>query len=147
MEIRPTAPEEAAALAALLARFFAEEGFAASPAEITQRAGVFLAEPANAAFLAWVGGDAVGAATVTTGFGFEAGRYAEIEDLYVLPGHRRRGVARALIAASQTWCRERGCSHLEVVVTPEGDDRHGLGEWYRALGFAETGRRILQKPV
>jgi aminoglycoside 6'-N-acetyltransferase I len=142
MEIRPAAITDAETLASLLARFFAEEGFAASHQEIRDRAGTFLAEAANAAFLAWEGGWAVGAATVTTCFGFETGRQAEIEDLYVLPESRHRGVARALIAATLAWCREGGCSDVEVVVTPDGEAHHGLGAWYRSLGFADTGRRI-----
>jgi len=143
MEISRARPEDADALAALLARFFAEKGFAASPDEIRRRADVFLVEQANAAFLAVEGGLPVGTATVTTVFGFETGRQAEIEDLYVLPGWRSRGVGKALVEAARGWCREHGCTDVEVVVTPEGEARHGLGTWYRSLGFAETGRRIL----
>jgi ribosomal protein S18 acetylase RimI-like enzyme len=147
MEVRRAAPADAGALAALLSRFFAEEGFAGAPGEIRGRAGAFLAESANAAFLAEEGGTVVGAATVTTGFGFEAGRRAEIEDLYVLPDRRHHGVARALIEAALAWCRERECADVEVVVTPEGDARHGLSAWYRSLGFADTGRHIHQMPL
>lgn len=145
MEIRRAGPGDAEPLAGLLAHFFAEEGFAASAAEIRERADVFLAEEANAAFLALGDGLPVGAATVTTVFGFETGRQAEIEDLYVLPEHRRRRVGRALVAAALAWCRERGCADVEVVITAEGDARHGLGTWYRGLGFSETGRRILHR--
>jgi len=144
MEIRRAAPGDAPVLAALLARFFAEEGFATSAGEIRRRADTFLAEAANAAFLALEGETPIGTATVTTGFGFETGRQAEIEDLYVLPDRRRQGVARALIGAALSWCRDRGCADVEVVVTPEGDASHGLGAWYRSLGFADTGRRIHQ---
>ena len=49
-----------------------------------------------------------------------------------------------MIDAALAWCRQRECTDAEVVVTPEGDARHGLGGWYRGLGFAETGRRTLQ---
>ena len=145
MEIRRALPADAGPLAALLARFFTEEGFAASAAEIRERADVFLAEAANAAFLAFDDATPAGAATVTTGFGFETGRQTEIEDLYVLPDRRRRGVARGLIDAAVAWCREQGCADVEVVITHEGDARHNLGAWYRGLGFEETGRRILSR--
>lgn len=144
MEIHRAPPDHAEDLAGLLTRFFAEERFAASAEDIRRRADVFLAEPANAAFLAREDGLPVGAATVTTVFGFETGRQAEIEDLYVLPDRRGRGVARALIDAAFAWCRARDCTDVEVVVTPEGDARHGLGAWYRSLGFTDTGRRIHQ---
>jgi len=91
MEVRRARPGDAEVLAGLLARFFAEEGFAASAGEIRERADTFLAEQADAAFLAIEGDEPLGAATVTTGFGFATGRQAEAEDLYVLPDRRRRG--------------------------------------------------------
>lgn len=142
--IRQARRGDAETVASLVARFFAEEGFATPSADVAVRAERFLAEPANAAFLAFVGDTAVGVATVTTAFGFETGAYAELEDLYVLPDHRGRGLATGLIEAVARWCEARGCSDVEVVVTPEGDDARGLGAWYRSLGFDDTGRRILE---
>jgi GNAT superfamily N-acetyltransferase len=74
----------------------------------------------------------VAVATVTTAFGFEVGRYAEMEDLYVLPEHRRQGWATQLVDAAIDWWRRRGCAELEVVVTREGQRAHRLVEWYGA---------------
>jgi len=147
MTVRRAEADDAAAVSDLVARFFAEEGFAASAGEVKARASTFLAEPANAAFLYERDGVAVGVATATTVFGFETGRYGEIEDLYVLPVYRGRGVGRELIDAAVRWCRERGCRHVEVVVTPGAEIRHGLTGWYRSLGFVETGRTILQRDL
>ena len=73
MEIRRALPADAGPLAALLTRFFAEEGFAVSAAEIRERADVFLAEAANAAFLAFEEGTPAGAATLTHGLRLETG--------------------------------------------------------------------------
>jgi aminoglycoside 6'-N-acetyltransferase I len=92
-----------------------------------------------------VDGMAIGVATVTTTFGFEVGRYAELEDLYVLPEHRRSGVAAELIDSVAAWCRSCDCRVLEVVMTPEGESRYDLTRWYRDRGFRDAGRRILSR--
>lgn len=145
MRVGRAAPGDASIVGALIARFFAEEDFAGDPAVVAARAAGFLEDDHNAAFLAWEGSDPVGVATVTTTFGFEMGRYAELEDLFVVPEQRRRGVARALVDAAVAWAGSTGCSVVEIVVTPDGDERHGLGAWYRTVGFTETGRRILHR--
>ena len=71
------------------------------------------------------------------------GRYAELEDLYVVPAHRSSGVASDLVEAAVAWCRSRDCSIVEVVVTPDGEQRHHLTGWYLRRGFSDGGRRIL----
>jgi GNAT superfamily N-acetyltransferase len=147
MTVRRAGPDDAAVVADLVSRFFAEEGFATTPAQVAERAETFLGDDSNAAFLFEREGAAVGVATVTTVFGFETGRYAEIEDLYVLPVYRGRGVGRDLVEAAVAWSAERGCADVEVVVTPAGEGRHGLGGWYRLLGFADSGRRIMQREL
>jgi hypothetical protein len=85
LRVLPARPEQAAAVTGLLARFFAEEGFAVPAATVGERVASFLTEPANAVFLAWRGARAVGVATVTTRFGIEYGLGGELEDLYVCP--------------------------------------------------------------
>jgi GNAT superfamily N-acetyltransferase len=131
----------------VISRFFAEEGFAVPQAVVAERAALFLRQPNNTAFLAVGGEGVVGVVTVTTSFGFEAGWCAEIEDLYVLPGHRRTGLGSHLLAAALGWCRERGCSKAEIIVTSDGDARHGLRAWYLARGFTDGGRRLLELPL
>ena len=147
VEIRPASPSDGAAFGGLISRFFAEEGFAAPPAVVAERIGRFLEQPGNAAFLAFDGDLAVGVATVTTSYGLEVGWCAEIEDLYVLPDRRRAGLGGLLLGAALAWCRERGCSKAEIIVTPDGDTRHGLSGWYAARGFSDGGRRLLELPL
>jgi ribosomal protein S18 acetylase RimI-like enzyme len=50
-----------------------------------------------------------------------ARRCGQIEDLFILPSHRRRGAAHVLLAAAESMARARGLSHLRWFV-PEGDD-------------------------
>jgi GNAT superfamily N-acetyltransferase len=139
-------PGQAAAVAELVARFFAEEGFAVTTT-LGGRVEEFLVRPANAVFLAWRGPRPVGVATVTISFGLEHGLTGELEDLYVLPDARGAGVAWRLIEAVTGWCRSRGGSLLEVVVTAEGQQAHDLVGYYRRRGFVDEGRRLLGRSI
>jgi len=73
----------------------------------------------------------------------EWGRVAEIGDLYVEPAHRGRGWARCLVGAAIDWSRRRGCGSLYVTVTPEGEARHRLSQFYKGLDFEPTGRTTM----
>jgi aminoglycoside 6'-N-acetyltransferase I len=62
-----------------------------------------------------------------------------VEAWYVVPDARRRGVGRALMAAAETWARERGYAELasDAVIDNRASERAHL-----ALGFAEVERAI-----
>ncbi len=55
----------------------------------------------------------------------------ELEDLFVDPGHMRRGIASALVSRIAEILRARGAERLEVTANP-----HALA-FYRAVGFIE----------
>ena len=59
-----------------------------------------------------------------------AGLFASIEDLYVRPGSRRRGVGRALLEVVAERCRTRGVSYVEAQVEDEE-----AAAFYSALGY------------
>ncbi len=63
----------------------------------------------------------------------EAGDIFELEDLFVDPGWRRRGIATALVNRIAQVLRARGVERLEVTANP-----HALG-FYRAAGFIDCG--------
>ena len=63
----------------------------------------------------------------------EGGR-GEIPELWVRPGARRRGVARALVEAACRWLQERGARRVEVRV--HAANREGQAFW-RALGWGD----------
>lgn len=63
----------------------------------------------------------------------EAGGTFELEDLFVDPGWRRRGIATALVNGIVEVLRVRGVERLEVTANP-----HALG-FYRAAGFIDCG--------
>lgn len=61
-----------------------------------------------------------------------AGLFVSIEDLYVEPDARRRGVGRALLEAVGERCAARGVSYVEAQVEDEE-----AAAFYAALGYEE----------
>ena len=71
------------------------------------------------------------------------GLFASIEDLYVRPEARRRGVGRALLAAAHERCKEHNISYVEAQV-----DEKVAELFYAALGYEpETGVRVLSRSL
>jgi GNAT superfamily N-acetyltransferase len=124
----------------LLIRFFREEGFATPPAQIADNLDLMLADPSCWCAVAIRGGMVQAVVTVSMVRYIEWGRLGEIGDLYVLPEHRRNGLARRLIGAAKAWCRDQGCSAVAVTITPIGEERHRLSRFYCKLGFELSGR-------
>lgn len=62
---------------------------------------------------------------------------AWIPDLYVAPGNRRRGLARALLDACAREARRRRCHRL---VLESGHKRTEAHRLYESYGFADLGR-------
>jgi len=63
----------------------------------------------------------------------EAGGIVELEDLFVDPGWRQRGVATALVSCIVDVWRAQGVECLEVTANP-----HARG-FYSAAGFIDCG--------
>lgn len=127
----------------LLARFFREEGFATPRHLIAKNLEQMLADEACWIAVAVALGQPSGVITVTTMRYVEWGRLAEIGDLYVVPARRGRGLARRLLGAAVDWSRQRGCNGIYVTVTPEGEARHRLSQFYSRLDFEPTGRTTM----
>ena len=64
---------------------------------------------------------------------------AFLEGLYVVPGSRRRGVARALVESVMEWALRQGCSELASDSLLDNSAAHAA---HRALGFEETERVV-----
>lgn len=71
--------------------------------------------------------------------GTESSPVAFLEGLYVVPTHRRRGVARSLVAAVGEWAATRGCHEFASDTALENELSHAV---HRALGFVETERVV-----
>mgnify|MGYP004568244097 CR=1 FL=1 len=89
-------------------------------------------------FAAEQGGRAVGMCSVSRCWStFSCGWTAALEDFYVEPAFRKKGIARLLAGAAQRWCAEQGIASLTVCCAPCDE---GM---YRALGFSEPLGRTL----
>ena len=128
---------------ALLEKFFREEGFTTPSERIEANLELMLQDTSCWAALARVDGKPVGVVTVSTMVYVEWGRMGEIGDLYVLPHHRKSGIARALIDAALVWCQVKSCLAVSVVITQDGEQRHGLSKFYAGLKFKPTGRTFM----
>ena len=70
-------------------------------------------------------------------------RFASVEDLYVRPEARRRGVGRALLEAVDELCAERGISYVEAQVEEKEAE-----QFYAALHYEpEAGVRVLSRSL
>lgn len=145
IEVEPIGPQSLEPAIALLCQFFMEEGFNTPPDRVRSNLAAMVSDQS-----CWIGvatkGDAVvGVVTVTSMLYVEWGRLGEIGDLYVQPAHRNSGAGRALVEAALTWCREKHCGAVSVVITPDGETRHRLSQYYAAQGFRSTGRTIMTR--
>jgi aminoglycoside 6'-N-acetyltransferase I len=62
-------------------------------------------------------------------------RVAYLEGWYVVPEMRRRGIGRALVAASEDWARAQGCAEFASDAVLDNVESAAAHE---ALGFTET---------
>jgi ribosomal protein S18 acetylase RimI-like enzyme len=60
--------------------------------------------------------------------------YAFVSDLVVLPGHRRRGVGRELLAMAERYARSRGARSLRIGVLARNTTARHL---YGSAGFSD----------
>jgi len=96
--------------------------------------------PDFTAFGAFKGETLIGFAEATIRV-FPANRpSAHLEGIYVVPGHRRKGVASGLLTAVQAWACANGCAHLG---SDAELDNAASQAWHATRGFAETDRLIV----
>ncbi|MBO5034456.1 MAG: GNAT family N-acetyltransferase, partial [Oscillospiraceae bacterium] len=62
-----------------------------------------------------------------------------LEGIYVRPGSRRKGVARALLSACEGWAREQGCTEFASDCELKNENS---AAFHLASGFAEANRII-----
>ena len=96
-----------------------------------------LAKPTGEYLIAWEGSDPVGHAHIDWAL-----EPPELQDVFVLAAHRRRGIATALTNAAEDRVRMRGGAVLSLTVGKANEAAQAL---YRKLGYmrtAEPPRRV-----
>ena len=92
--------------------------------------------PTTLIFLAFCDGEAVGIAVCFIGFStFAARPLINIHDLAVLPGRRKEGIGRGLLAAVESRARELDCCKVTLEVL---ENNHRAMHVYAAAGFAQA---------
>jgi GNAT superfamily N-acetyltransferase len=87
-------------------------------------------------------GEAAGVVTVVESFAIYAGGdYGVIDELYVVPEFRSRGVGRLLIEAVKMRGRERGWLRVDVTAPPEKRWARTV-KFYESQGFVFTGPKL-----
>jgi GNAT superfamily N-acetyltransferase len=92
--------------------------------------------PTSLIFLAYRKDKAIGIATCFLGFStFAAKPLIHIDDLSVLPAHRRQGVGQRLLTEIEEKAREMDCCKLTLQVQ---ENNHSARQVYAAAGFAQA---------
>jgi GNAT superfamily N-acetyltransferase len=145
-EVREARQGELSALLDLATAFYTEGGFTTPVWQLRENLLVLLDSDSARVAVACGRNDEIGGFAITTfSFGLEYGRVAELEELFVVPAHRRSGIGRALIDDSADWARSRGCRAVELVVAPNGNNVDHLFNYYAHQGFTSEGRQILSR--
>jgi ribosomal protein S18 acetylase RimI-like enzyme len=143
--IVPAASDDLATLLDLISRQLDEHGIR-RPDRLRVAIGEALSRPELGFFLlARVGGRVAGVAYVSFSWGLEhGGRSAWLEELYVVPEGRNRGVGSRLLDAALRRARDAGCAALDLEVEHShrraenlyrraGFERHSRSRWVRRL--------------
>ena len=139
MTIRQATPEDLEAFIRLALLLWPDHEFSDLAADLAP----LLEDPAAAVLLCECDGRAVGFAQCQLRRdyveGCETSPVGYLEGVFVEAGHRRQGVAAALVAACQDWARAQGCR--EFASDCELDNIGSL-RFHLSVGFEEAGRVI-----
>jgi ribosomal protein S18 acetylase RimI-like enzyme len=95
------------------------------------------------AWLLWLGEKPAGYVILTLGYSFEfRGRDAFIDELYIEPEFRRRGLGRRALEFLEERARASGVNALHLEVDRGNDPAMEL---YRRTGYENHGRHLLTK--
>ncbi len=140
--IRNAGPADADAIVTMMEAFYAEDDMPFDPGRADSAVRQLLEAPdLGRAWIAERHGEIAGYAVLTLGFSLEyMGRDGFVDDLYVRPGHRGRGIGTAMLGELLGACqvlRVRAL-HLEV-----GRGKAGAQSLYRRFGFVDHDRLLM----
>jgi GNAT superfamily N-acetyltransferase len=127
-------------LLTLMSEFYSEGGYTLDRAHAGEAFAELLADERLG--YVWLIDDDMGYLVVTLRFGMEyGGQMACLDDLYVVPHARNRGLATAALLEVRDFCQKAGIRAMTVEV---GDTNVPAQAVYRRVGFTEPpGRQLL----
>jgi ribosomal protein S18 acetylase RimI-like enzyme len=142
--IRATVPADVAELLPLMREFYAGEELPFDGSVLRRALAELWSEPLHGgAWIARAGEDAVGYGVLCCGFSLEyRGRDAFVDELYVRPAWRDRGIGNRLLDAMESRCREQGIVALHLEVDHDNPDGRRL---YTRRGFVDHRRHLMTK--
>ena len=145
-QVRTAGPEDVVTLVALMAEFYAESGFSLAAAPATRTFERLIGDPAlGQVWLMEHDGQPAGYVVLTVSFSMEyGGLRGFVDDLFVRPACRRRGLGTAALAEVKRACAVRGVRALLVEAGPDNDRALGV---YRRSGFEDSRRLLLTLPL
>ncbi|HYX24053.1 MAG TPA: GNAT family N-acetyltransferase [Thermoanaerobaculia bacterium] len=143
---RSANPADLDAVLALHRDFFAEDHYTFREEESRANLARLLADPGlGRVFVLEDGGTVAGYLVLTFGFSLElGGRDGLVDELYVAPAHRGRGLGTQALAAAEEACRELGIRAIHLVVERYKEDAQAL---YRRVGFVAHEREVMTKAL
>lgn len=144
MAFRPAVPADLETITPLMAAFYEEDRHPWHPVAARETLAVLLADPAcGRAFVIEEEGRAIGYLVVCFGFSLEFhGRDAFLDELYVTPAARGRGLGREALRVAEACCREAGARALHLEVGHGNRAARGL---YASWGFEERPHELMTK--
>jgi GNAT superfamily N-acetyltransferase len=142
--IRTAGTADLPLLGALMRDFYAESGYPLDAALGAAALGELLGDrQLGRVWLILEAEEPVGYLAVTFGFSLEYhGRDGSVDELFVRPARRGRGLATRALAAVERECRKLGLRALHLEVERENPAGQAL---YRRRGFADNDRQLLSK--
>jgi GNAT superfamily N-acetyltransferase len=145
-EIRAASVADIPALLPLVEEYWRFEDISPfDPARVGRELERALSDPAlMSGWIALARGQAVGYLLAVYVFSLEhLGLTAEIDEFFVLPSARSRGLGEALLRQAETEFLRRGCTNVALQLS-RGNERARL--FYRTLGYRErSGFELLDK--
>ncbi len=135
--------DDVASLLAMAKAFHAEDGHALSDAGAQAVGAVCAGDPMALALFLCADGARVGYAVLTFGFSIEhGGRDGFIDDLYLVPAVRGRGLGTAAMAMLERIAAKHGVRALHLEVARDNPRAEAL---YRSRGYGITERKLMSK--
>jgi GNAT superfamily N-acetyltransferase len=142
--ITPASLDDLPLLLPLLHDFYTHEKIPFTPHQLTALTHLLATPTLGQVFLLRENDTPLGYFVLTFGYSLErAGHTALLDELYILPTHRNRGLGTAALHAALAAARTHHCHalHLEVA---HANPAHAL---YTRLGFLTQNRHYLTHPL